>query len=53
MTLPNGTKTATEIIADLRGTVCDNQGNRLKKPCCKMLGIHRITGLSCLFSQID
>ena len=31
MTLPDGTKTATEIIADLRGTVCDKQGNRLTK----------------------
>ena len=31
MTLPDGTKIATEIIADLRETVCDNQGNRLEK----------------------
>ena len=31
ITLPDGTKTATEIISDLRGTVCDNQGNRLTK----------------------
>ena len=28
--LPDGPKTATEIIADLRGTVCDNKGNKLK-----------------------
>ena len=26
-TLPDGTKTGTEIISYLRGTVCDNQGN--------------------------
>ena len=31
ITLTDGTKTTTEIIADLRGTVCDNQGNRLTK----------------------
>ena len=31
MDLPNGTKTATEIISDLRVTVCVNQGNRLQK----------------------
>ena len=31
MTLPDGTKNTTEIISDLRGTVCDNQCNRLKK----------------------
>ena len=28
MTLPDGTKIATEIIADLRGTVYDNKGNK-------------------------
>ena len=28
MTLPDGTKTATEIIAALRGTVYDNKGNK-------------------------
>ena len=31
MTLPDGTKTATKIISDLIGTICDNQGNRLTK----------------------
>ena len=31
MTLPDGTKNATEIIADLRVTVCDNQGKKLTK----------------------
>ena len=31
MTLPDGTKTATEIMSDLRETFCDNQGNRLTK----------------------
>ena len=31
MTLPDGTKTTTEIIDDLRGTFYDNQGNRLTK----------------------
>ena len=31
MNLPDGTKTATEIISYLRETVCDNQGNRLEK----------------------
>ena len=29
MTLSDGTKTATEIISYLRGTVCDKQGNGL------------------------
>ena len=31
MTLPDGNKTATEIISGLRGTVCNNQVNRFKK----------------------
>ena len=31
MNLPDSTKTATEIITDLRGAFCDNQGNRLTK----------------------
>ena len=30
-TPPKGTKTATEIIADLRRIVCDNQGNKSTK----------------------
>ena len=29
VTLPDGTKTATKIISDLRETVCDKQGNGL------------------------
>ena len=35
MDLPNGTKNATEIISDLRVTVCDNQVNKLTNSCCK------------------
>ena len=31
MILPDGKKTATEIISGLRVTVCNNQGNRSPK----------------------
>ena len=51
MTLPDGTKTATEIVDDLIGTFCDNQFNMLIKSMLSKSWFSPKKFLTCLVSQ--